>query len=93
MTNYIKYNYMLEPLAEKEAFNQIIIDESLFNLIGGKQQWVVGLLNYKTNNLRLEIVNNRNTDILKIIITTHVLKGNYIITDCLSGYNFLSLIN
>ena len=47
-------------------------------------------MNNEIKGLRLEIVNERNTDILKTIITTHVLKGNYIITDCWSGYNFLS---
>lgn len=53
---------------------------------------MVGLLNYETNSLRLEIVNNRNTDTLKTIITKHILKGNYIISDCWNGYNFLSVI-
>ena len=58
------------------------------------QQWVIGLLNYETNDLRLEIVSNRNTDNLKKNYN-YLLNGNYIISvsDCWNCYNFINNVS
>ena len=36
--------------------------------------------------LRLEVSYTRNEEVLKKIIQTHVKTGNYIVSDCWSGY-------
>ena len=40
--------------------------------------------------MRFEIVENRDTDTLKLIIEKHVLPGNYITIDAWKGYTFLN---
>lgn len=79
----------IRSLAGKNAYNHISVDESLFFHLNNKPQWVIGLKNYETKDIRLEIVENRDTDTLKQIIEKHVLSGNYITTDAWKGYTFL----
>ena len=69
------------------------MDESLFTQINNTQQWVVGMINITTKNIRIEIVNNRTTETLKMIIAKHLGKGNIIHTDLWQGYNFLTNSN
>ena len=93
IANYIRSIYVLEPLAHYNAHNEIACDESLFTHCGGNATWVVGLLNLVINEIRLEIVESRDSPTLKTIIEKHIMGGNIIYTDCWSGYNFLSNIN
>ena len=89
IANYIRHCYILDPLAGKNAYNHISLDESLFSHLNNKQQWVIGLINCETKDIRLEIVENRDTDTLKQIIEKNVLPGNYITTDAWKSYTFL----
>ena len=50
-------------------------------------------MNTETNELRIEIVTNRNQKTLKTIIENHIGIGNYIISDSWKGYNFLNAPN
>ena len=84
---------MVDPLAYKNANDSIIIDESLFTHSNGIPQWIIGLINLRTNDIRLELVESRYTEILKTIITKHVITGNIIYTDSWNGYYFLSDFN
>ena len=84
----IRHCYILDPLAGKNAYNHISVDESFFSHLNNKQQQVIGLINCETKDIRLEIVENRVTDTLKQIIEKHVLPGNYITTDAWKGYTF-----
>ena len=93
ISNYLRTVYALDPLAYKNAFQHIPTDESLFTHTNGEQTWVVGLINSETNQIRLEIVKNRDTETLKSIITKYVGVGNYIVTDAWNGYSFLSSPN
>ena len=93
IANYLRTVYALDPLAYKNKFQHIAIDESLFTHKEGEQVWVVRLINSENNNIRLEIVKNRYSNTLKTIVEKYVGKGNYIISDSWSGYNFLSLPN
>lgn len=52
--------------------------------------WVVRLINNKTRQIRLEIVENRNTNSIKNIITKYIPKGNIIITDGILCYQWLT---
>ena len=55
--------------------------------------WALGLINTATNEIRLELITNRNENILKPIIEKHVGPGNIICSDSWAGYNFLSRVN
>ena len=53
----------------------------------------MGLINTATNEIRLELITNRDENILKPIIEKHVCPGNIICSDSWAGYNFLSRVN
>ena len=66
---------------------------SLFSHLNEEQLWFVGLINLRTNDIRLEMVENRNNETLKKIIEKHVMNGNSVVTDSWAGYNFLDDAN
>ena len=66
----------------------VCLDESMFTHNANEQQWVVGLINVSTNEIRLELVENRNQETLKKIIEKHVGLGNIICTDSWLGIIF-----
>ncbi len=90
---YIRTNYKLDPLANRNDNHHICIDESLFSHSDGIQIWVVGMINAETKEIRLEMVDNRNANTLKNIIEKHVLPGNIVVSDSCAGYSFLDNIN
>ena len=49
-----------------------------------------GLKNNRTREIRLEIVTERTSDTMKKIINFFVAKGNIIVTDRASCYNWLN---
>ena len=65
-------------------------NESLFINITNNPLWVIGIINTSSKKLLLEFSFNRNTDISKKIIYKHVHKGNIIVSDVWSGYNWIS---
>ena len=71
----------------------VAVDESLFSHLNDEQIWLVGLINLRTNDIRLELVENRSSETLKLIIEKHVKNGNTIVTDSWAGYNCLDDIN
>ena len=72
------------------SFNHVAVDESLFSHNLGNQLWDVGLINCETNEIHLELKEQRNEDTLKTIIQKHVKKGNIVIMDRWSRYLFLN---
>lgn len=78
IANYIRSLYILDPLAFRNSLDNITIDENLFTHLNGIPQWVIGLINLSTNEIRLEVVETRDTDTLKTIIIKHVMTGNNI---------------
>ena len=50
----------------------------------------MGLINNKTRQIRLEIVENRNSNTIKNIIINYIPKGNIIITDGAFCYQWLN---
>ena len=90
ITNYMRQVYTLDPLADLNNYYHVSINESLFTHEVNCQIWVIGLIYNETNNICIEIVQNRNHDTLKAIIEKHVKKGNIIINDSWIGYNFLN---
>ena len=69
------------------------MDKSLFTHINNTQQWVIGMINITTKNFWIEIVNDRTTETLKMIIAKHLRKGKIIYKDLWPGYNFLTNSN
>ena len=64
------------------------MDESMFTHINGEKNRVIGTINNKTGNIRLDIFKTRNQNELKIFINNHKNKNNNIITlkkKCFSG--------
>ena len=65
MANYIKETYYGKLVIDNEHEN-IAIDEYLFYHFNGVQKkWVIGLININTYEFRLEIVLERNSEIIK----------------------------
>ena len=93
IATHLKNVYSLDRLSNEDDDEIICVDESLFTHNSHEQQWVVGLINISTNEIRLELVENRNEETLKKIIEKHVGYGNTIYTDSWSGYNFLDRQN
>ena len=87
--SYLRNIYALERLAPKNSNYVICADESLFTHKEGEQTWVLGLINLENNDIRLEIISNRNEATLKSIIEKHMGIGNTVYTDSWLGYNFL----
>jgi hypothetical protein len=85
--------YALDRLALTNSHQVVCVDESLFTHNKGKQQWVFGLINTATNEIRLELIPNSDENTLKTIIERHVGYGNIICSDSWAGYNFLSRAN
>ena len=50
----------------------------------------MGLINNKTRQIRLEIVENRNSNTIKNNITNYIPRGNIIITDGALCYQWLN---
>ena len=75
IANYLKNVYSLERLANTNSNITVCVDESLFTHQQGEEIWVVGLINTSNNEVRLEVVSNRNKDTLKSIITKHMEKA------------------
>ena len=67
IATHLRNIYKLEKLAYNNN-HHIGVDESLFSHNNGNQMWIVGLLNHVTNNLRLELVESRTSEVLKYII-------------------------
>ncbi len=89
----LRNKYCLDRLANTNSHQQISIDESLFIHWEGIQVWVVGLINLNTDEIRLEIVENRDQQTMKTIIEKHICKGNIINADSWPAYNFLDNID
>ena len=89
IAEYLKEVYF-NPMAEKNKNEIIAIDESLFCHYKDTQKiWVIGLCNTRTEYFRTEVVLDRTTETIKKIIKHHIEKGNTIVTDGWSAYDWL----
>ena len=90
IAEYYNNVYKIEKLAYDNELKNIAIDESLFvHDYNGDQEWVIGLIDIGTKNIRLELVKQRNTEIIKKIILHHVGKNNTIISDGWEAYDWI----
>ena len=94
IAEYYNNVYKLEKLAFDNELKNIAVKESLFvHDYNGQQEWVVGLIDIGSKNIPLELVKQRNTDIIKKIILHHVGWNNNIISDGWEAYNWLNFHN
>ena len=83
----------IREISLNNANNILYFDESLFTHRDGIQAWVVGIINTDINEMRLEVVANRNEEMLKALKEKHIGIGNIVYTDSWDGYNFLNRPN
>ena len=92
-----RYYYILyqsEYLGPKDSQDCYAIDESLFtHTKNGTQVWVIGIINNRTKEFRLEASKYRDTNTIKKFLYKFIDSGNIIISDGWSGYNFISNFN
>lgn len=66
------------------------VHESQFTYLkSGKQVWLLGLINNRTKEFRLQATTTRNSINLKKFIISYIDSGNTIITEGWQGYAFL----
>ena len=90
ISHYMRDVYELEILANENEHRKIAVDESLFTHVNNKPLWVIGLIDTNSKKFRLIPSFSRDGPKLKSIITKYVMRGNIIITDSWSGYNWIS---
>ena len=90
---YLRLLYGSESLEEANHIDYYSIDESLFGHRNNKQIWILGAINNRTKDFRLEAVLSRDSETLKDFITTYVPRGSNIVTDSWMGYHFLDYPN
>ena len=84
----------MTPLAEANLGEYVAVDESLFcHNHGHEQIWLIGLINTRNKNFRIEAVKIRDSHILEKIIRHHVGKGNNVVTDRWGVYNWINSHN
>ena len=93
IAHYIKDTYIIEDISVENEYATYAIDENLFVTINNNQKWIVGIINTISKKLRLEITELRNTETMKKIISTHVKKGNIIVSDAWAAYSWLDDMN
>jgi hypothetical protein len=76
-------------LGEADEHQYFAIDKSLFGHKHNKQLWLLGFVNTATKQFRVEATYEGDANTIKKFIIKHVDKGNFIITDGWSAYNFL----
>ena len=65
------------------------VNESLFcHNHGNEQIWLIGLINTRNKNFKIEPLKSKDSDILEKIIRHHIGIGNNIVTDGWGVYNW-----
>ena len=88
---YYEETYKLEKLVYDNEHKNVCVDESLFVHNSVEEQiWVIGLIEVESKKIRLELVKERSSEVLKKIILHHVGINNTIITDGWEGYSWIN---
>ena len=91
IVKYYNVVYQSEILGPKDSHKNYSADESLLSHTNeGEQIWILGIIDKISKDFRLNLTLDRNQETLKNFITRYVEPGNTIVTDGLSGYDFLS---
>ena len=76
-------------LGEKDERKYFSIDESLISHLGGKQVWLLGIIDNSKKDFRLEASFKRDETTVKAFISKFVEKGNTICREGWHVYSFL----
>lgn len=90
---YFRILYGSESLEEENHIDYYSNEESLFGHRNHKQIWILGAINDRTKDFRLEVFLKCDSETLKNFITTYVPRGSNIVTDSWMGYHFLDYPN
>ena len=91
---YYLIQYNVESFGEENANKYYSIDESLFVYDVNKTPlWVLGMTNNETKDFRIVVSKRRDQAALKESITRYIPKGNNIVTDGWSGYEWVDQID
>ena len=72
----------MTPMVEANKGEYIAVDESLFcHTQDNEKIWLIGLVNARNKQFRIEAVKRRDSDILQKIIKQYIGTGNNIFTD------------
>ena len=55
------------------------MDESLFVKINGSKNWIIGVPNNKTGNIRVYIFNTRAENYMRLFINNHIIKATILL--------------
>ena len=81
-------------MGESDSGDYYAIDESLFSHTKNHTQiWVIGIINNRTKDFRIEASTSRNSNTMKHFLNKFIGNNNTIISDGWSGYNFISHFN
>ena len=93
IAQYFKEIY-ITPMVEPNKGEYIAVDESLFcHTQNNEKIWLIGLVNTRNKQFRIEAVKRRDSDILQKIIKQHVGTGNNIVTDGWGAYGWMNAHN
>jgi hypothetical protein len=89
---YYEIAYVSENFSEVDKKEYFAIEECMMTHNKKNQQvWVIGAINNHTKDFRIEATYTRYSEHLRKLVFNFISKGNIIITDGWSGYNFLNL--
>lgn len=88
---YFEIGYVSEIFGEINDHEIFAIDECQFTHTNkNKAVWVIGVINNRIKNFRLDTVFTRNSDILKKFVYKYFEKGNTIVSNGWARYKFLN---
>ena len=93
IAEYLKCKYRQNSFGGFEHENNpkiVAIGESLFTHDEQGQVWVVGGIETKLKNIRLDIIRMRNSSNLERFILNHFREGTHFTHDVWAGYSFLN---
>ena len=91
IATYMKHKYRTTQIGgDPDSHKIVCIDECLIlHDKNNNQIWLVGAIESRSKKLRLDVINIRNEENIRIFITNHIEPGTHIISDGWPSYNFL----
>ena len=92
--NYYLIQYNVDTFAEENEHRYFSIDESLFvHDVNKSPLWVLDMTDNETKDFRVVVSKTRDQASLKEFITRYIPKGNNIVTDGWSSYEWIDHAN
>ena len=88
----MKIKYRQNNIGGFDQYNNqriVAIDESIFTHEEFGQVWIIGGVDTKLKNIRLDIIRERNANNISLFIYNHFREGTHFTHDGWGGYDFL----